>query len=167
LFEVPNTLPRVKLYTQWQVSTNTQDTLKKLADKSFDPQNTVLIAEPLTSPGVASNTTASATSAEIAKYAPKRIEIKASTTAPALLLVNDKFDPDWKVRVDGRPDKLLRANYVMRGVFLTPGAHTVILSFEPTLKWLYVSLAGIALGVVLGLVLLGASLRNRRSNPAS
>jgi hypothetical protein len=167
LFEVPRTLPRAKLYTQWQVSTNTQETLKTLADKSFDVQSTVLVSESVPATTSAAVTNAGATSAEITKYAPKRMEIKANTDAPAILLVNDKFDPDWKVRVDGRPDKLLRANYVMRGIFLKPGAHTVALSFEPSLKWLYVSLAGIALGVALGLVLLGASLRNRRPNPAA
>jgi len=166
LFEVPNTLPRAKLYTQWQVTTNTQETLKRLADKTFDYQNTVLLGEPLTSTQSGVTTNATANSAQIAKYAPKRMEIKASTTAPALLLVNDKFDADWKVRVDGRPDKILRANYLMRGVFLQPGSHTVVLSFEPSLRWLYVSLAGIALGVLLGLVLLVTSLRSRDAKTA-
>jgi hypothetical protein len=166
LFEVPNTLPRVKLYTQWQVNTNIQETLKTLADKAFDYQNTVLLDEPLTSKQSGVTTNATANFAEIAQYAPKRIAIKASASAPAVLLMNDKFDPDWKVLVDGRPDKIMRANYVMRGIFLQPGSHTVVLSFEPSLRWLYVSLAGIALGVLLGLALLAASLRGRDAKTA-
>ena len=40
------------------------------------------------------------------------------------------------------------------------------LSFEPPLKGFYVSLAGVALGVLLGLVLLLAGLRSKRPNAA-
>ena len=66
-----------------------------------------------------------------------------------MLLLNDRFDPNWKVRVDGKPETLLRCNYIMRGVYLTPGAHTVEFRFQPPVGPLYVSLAAIGVGLVL------------------
>jgi hypothetical protein len=160
LFEHVNPLPRAKLFTQWQLSTNTQETLAKLADPSFDPHATVLLSEtlPNTAPPAVSN--AAPGTVEITHYEPKRIELKASAAAPSILLVTDKFDPEWKARVDGKETKILRANYAMRGVFLPPGAHQVTMSFEPPVKWLYVSLAGIALGILLWLVLIFAPKRD-------
>jgi uncharacterized membrane protein YfhO len=97
---------------------------------------------------------------EIIHYEPKRINFKANATAPSMLLMTDKFDPEWKATVDGKEAKISRANYTMRGVFLPPGQHEVTMSFEPPVKWLRVSLAGIALGILLSLVLLFAPKRD-------
>jgi hypothetical protein len=166
LFELTTALPRAKLYTEWQVSTNDQDTLRKLADESYDPSNTLLLSESPSSDPPSGTTNAAAGTVETISYAPKRRDLQANVTAPAVLLLNDKYDPDWKVRVDGHPEKLLRANYVMRGVFLKPGRHTVTFSFEPPIRGVYVSLAGIALGVLLSLVLLLAASGARQAKAA-
>jgi hypothetical protein len=45
-------------------------------------------------------------------------------------LLNDRFDPQWSVTVDGKTSTLLRCNYLMRGVQLEPGPHTVKFSFQ-------------------------------------
>jgi hypothetical protein len=66
-----------------------------------------------------------------------------------VLLLNDRFDPNWNVRVDGKPETLLRCNYIMRGVYLPPGAHTVEFRFQPPVGPLYVSLAAIGAGLLL------------------
>jgi len=47
-----------------------------------------------------------------------------------VLLLNDRFDPAWRVTVDGKAASLLRCNYIMRGVQLAPGEHTVEFTFE-------------------------------------
>ena len=92
---------------------------------------------------------------EFASYAPKDIVLKSDAPAPSVLLLNDRFDPNWKVRVDGKPETLLRCNYIMRGVYLPPGAHTVEFRFQPPLGPLYVSLAAIGVGLlVLGFVVM-------------
>ena len=36
-------------------------------------------------------------------YAPKDVVFDAKTTTSSVLLVNDNFDPYWRVLVDGRP----------------------------------------------------------------
>jgi hypothetical protein len=51
--------------------------------------------------------------------------------------------------VDGKPVEILRANFIMRGVYLTPGAHTVEFRFSLPNKPLYVTLSAIGLGIVL------------------
>ena len=49
--------------------------------------------------------------------------------------------------VDGQPAELLRANYLMRGVYLSAGAHTVE-PFAPSEGSIRVSLAGFGLGAL-------------------
>jgi len=53
------------------------------------------------------------------------------------------------VLVDGKPAPLLRCNFIMRGVYLTPGAHTVEFTFSLPLGPLYVTLSAIGLGILL------------------
>ena len=157
LIEYTHALPRAKLYSNWQVVTNDQAVLDQLAATSFDPEQTVFVAGRLPEAPPAAATNASTGSVEFASYAPKDIVLKSAGSAPAVLLLNDRFDPNWKVRVDGQPEALLRCNYIMRGVYLPPGAHTVEFSFQPPVGPLYVNLAAIGVGVLLlGYVLVSA-----------
>ncbi|HEX7570413.1 MAG TPA: YfhO family protein, partial [Verrucomicrobiae bacterium] len=159
LFEFTGALPRVKLYANWQVNTNDQDNLKTLADLNFDPAKTVLVSTPQ------KNLPASATNentgtVEFKSYASKRLVFAASAAAPSVLLLNDKYDSHWRVTVDGKPAELLRCNYLMRGVYLQPGAHTVEFDFRTPNKPLYVTLAGIGAGILLCGFLLYSGRRN-------
>lgn len=149
LFEFTGALPRAKLYLQWQVSTNDQAALKALGSKAFDPEETVLVAGgvPIVTNTVATNQNSG--SVEFVGYAPKDIKLRTKSDAVSVLLLNDKYDPGWQVWVDGKPAELLRCNFLMRGVQLPAGAHTVEFLFKPDVRTLYVSLAAIALGVLL------------------
>jgi uncharacterized membrane protein YfhO len=77
--------------------------------------------------------------------------------------LNDKYDPNWQVQVDGKPAPLLRANFIMRGVYLAPGSHTVEFRFQPPVGALYVSLTAIGLGLVLLGFLAGAGRKSEIS----
>ncbi len=149
VFDFTGALPRAKLYANWQVSTNDQATLTNLASAEFDPAQTVFVAEPLPAPGPGSVTNQNAGTVEFTSYAPKRIVLQAKAGIPSVLLLNDRFDPNWKVSVDGKPGNLLRCNYLMRGVYLQPGTHTVEFRFEPPVNTLYVSLGAVLVSVLL------------------
>jgi hypothetical protein len=154
LFEFTGALPRAKLYSNWQVNTNDEATLKTLASTNFDPWQTVLVSMPMP---VSAATNQNAGSVEFKNYAPKDIVFRAQVDAPAVLLLNDKFDPHWRVLVDGKPAELLRCNFIMRGVYLSPGQHTVEFDFSLPNKPLYITLASIAVGLGLaGYLLISA-----------
>ncbi len=93
-------------------------------------------------------------SVEFASYDSKNLVLNAHATNNSVLLLNDRFDPNWKVSVDGKPAPLLKCNYLMRGVYLETGDHKVEFKFLPPVRALYVSLAALAAAaVVLGVVL--------------
>lgn len=179
LFEFTGALPRASLFSNWKVSTNDPAllqewvkrlqqsarpdmgkalasqsltdlaTLHELADPAFNPAQTVLLAEPLpVEPGTNQNPS----EVKYESYAPKHSVLSAKANEPSVLLLNDKYDPNWKVTVNGQPAKLLRANFIVRGVFLDkPGEHRVEFKFQPPLTGLYISLGT----VIVGLALLG------------
>jgi hypothetical protein len=162
LFEFTGALPRAKLYSNWQVNTNDPANLKTLADANFDPAKTVLISTPQKDlPDVSTNENSG--TVEFKSYAPKDIVFSANAAAPSVLLLNDRFDPDWRVTVDGKSAPLLRCNFIMRGVYLTPGNHMVEFQFSMPDKPLYVTLAAI----VTGICLLGLLVFLQRRNTAA
>ena len=71
-----------------------------------------------------------------------------------VLLLNDRHNPDWQVTVDGKPARLLRANFLMRGVYLEPSdkGHTVIFRYRPSMRWLVISSASGLAGLFLGII---------------
>jgi hypothetical protein len=153
LFEFTGALPRAKLYSNWQVNTNAATVLKTLADLTFDPAKTVLIDLPSKNlPLVATNENSG--SVEFVSYAPKHIAFAATNSTPAVLLLNDQYDPNWSVTVDGKPAELLRCNFMMRGVYLPAGQHTVKFDFIMPHKLLYVTSSAMLLGILLGIYLL-------------
>lgn len=191
VFEFGGALPRARLYTNWKVSinnpavlqqwvkeiqprvprewgaalsaqtTNDLATLYELADKSFDPAQTVLVAEPLAFPP---GTNQNPGDVKVLSYAPKRVALSARVSSPCVLLLNDKFDPHWKLTIDGKAAPILRCNFVMRGVALQPGEHRVEFDFQPPTRALYVTLIGIATSAaLLGFV---AVPRRKASSPS-
>lgn len=145
LFEFTGALPRAKFFTSWQVSTNDDVALKTLTDEAFDPLASVVISKAL-SVAPTTNAPANAGKADIVGYSPRRVELKVDAPATGVLLLNDRYDKDWRVTVDGQPADILRANFIMRGVELPAGAHTVVFEFRPSLKGLKIGLTAIVVG---------------------
>jgi uncharacterized membrane protein YfhO len=74
--------------------------------------------------------------------------LKTSSAAPGVLLLNDHHDPAWEVFLDGKPEKLLRANFIMRGAQVPAGQHTVVFQFEPSLTGMKVTLTAVIVGLL-------------------
>jgi len=167
VIEFSGALPRARLYANWQVETNDAAALQLLASPQFDPSATVLVATELESPSAQVPTNSPAGDVEFVSYAPKHVVLQASNSVAAILLLNDKYDPNWKLTVDGQPHELLRCNSVMRGVFLQPGEHNIAFSFEPPVETLYVTLAAVGVSLLLLGVLVAANVWERRSKSLS
>lgn len=160
LFEFSGALPRASLYTRWQVSTNDMATLQAIGSPSFDPAQTVLVSEPLAASDPANAAKQSSASVAYTSYTPKRIVLQSRAEAPTVLLLNDKYDPSWRVLVDGKPSTMLRCNFIMRGVSLPAGPHTIEFLFDTPHQLLYVSLAAAVIGILLTGLLVFAGRKN-------
>jgi hypothetical protein len=148
LIEYTNVLPRAKLFAHWETPADGPSTLATLVSPDFIPEQTVLLWSTNTVPQPSGDPAADAGSVQITDYHPKDIQLRAAAKTPAILLLNDRFHPSWSVSVDHHPATMLRCNYIMRGVFLTPGDHTVEFRYHTSLKTLYLSLCGWAAGLL-------------------
>jgi len=142
------------LFAHWEVTTNNDTALADLGNPDFDFAHTVVVSGAVPPPPPTATTNENAGTVEFASYAPKHIVLKCAAATPAMLLLNDHFDPDWHVTVDGHPDTIAHCNFIMRGVYLTPGNHTVEFKYQPKFGLMYVSLSAIGLGLVVFVVVL-------------
>ncbi|MGD0615269.1 MAG: hypothetical protein ABSA69_07515, partial [Verrucomicrobiota bacterium] len=164
IYEFAGALPRARMYSAWQVSTNDQATLEHLLQASFDPEQTVIVAGGLPGESAMAATNQNTGTVEIASYAPRDVVLKSDAPAASVLLLNDRFDPNWTVWVDGKSDRVLRCNYLMRGVYLPPGEHRIEFRFRLPSWTLAVSLTATAIA----LCLIGVAIvTGRRSNLAT
>ena len=115
-----------------------------------DLDKTVLIATntPLTEKPASGD--ADPGTVKITNYQSKHVTLQADAKTPAVLLLNDRTGDWWKVWVDDKPAPLLRCNYIMQGVFVPAGQHTIDFRYQPPLKYLYISVAALLIGVLLG-----------------
>ena len=155
LTEFNRALPRAGLYAQWRSGVEDREVLATLPQKAWDPHREVLVSEKIPAPE-SQDVNATVVPAQYQSYDPKRIVLNTQADTSTVLLLNDKHHPAWSVRVDGQPAELLRVNYLMRGVHLPAGTHTVEFVFVPSEGSIRVSLAGFGLGaLVVGLLIWG------------
>ena len=140
LFEFGGALPRARLYSRWEVQTNGMRTLESLKSATFNPETTVLLAA---TPSVAVPASVDTGETTITDYQPRRVVVHTRSKTPGVLLLNDRWSPDWKVTIDGKPAPLLQANFLMRGAAVDAGEHTVEFRFEPPSGTLWVSVSAI------------------------
>jgi len=82
---------------------------------------------------------------QVLAYRPGKIRLRTSSTCPAVLRAADKYDPDWRVRIDGKPANMMRIDFIFQGVYVESGMHEVLLEYAPS-KWpLAVQAAGFLL----------------------
>jgi hypothetical protein len=89
-----------------------------------------------------------------------RVEATCDAKTFALAVFVEQYDPGWSATVDGKPAALVRANLAMRAVPLSPGQHTVVLSFWPRGLTAGLLLSALGLMVLVGMLSLCRS--NRR-----
>jgi len=154
LFEFTGALHRATLYNQWQVSTNDADTLKTISSQAFDPHAQVMVSKPLELSPSATSTNQSPGEVTITQYKAADITLAANATGNSILMLDDRYDPEWKVYVDGKREQLLQCDFIMRGVALTPGKHTVEFLFRPSFNPALVTLATMVFGILLSCVMI-------------
>jgi len=67
----------------------------------------------------------------IQHYGNTSVTINATTNQKSVLVLTDSFYPGWKVFVDEKEAKILKANHFYRAVVILPGQHFVEFKYEP------------------------------------
>jgi hypothetical protein len=152
LVEFSGALPRAKLFADWRQGVDKNSTADILFSPGYDPHMQVIIRQTgLPKPEMPSQTSRLPT-VKFVEDNGTRVELKIPpTSCSAMLLLNDRYDPNWNVTIDGQTASLLQANNHARAVHLPSSAknRTVIFSYHaPTLP-IVPSFAALAIGLLI------------------
>jgi hypothetical protein len=150
VYRVDGALPRAWVVGRQQVVDGDDAALAAITRPGFDARRVAVMESRLVGLGAGAGG-----SARIERYEPERVVVRASSSGPGLLVLSDNYYPGWKAEVDGREVPIERVDYLMRGVPIGAGTHTVELRYEPLswrIGWIVslVALCGLVLAAVLG-----------------
>jgi hypothetical protein len=160
-----NALPRVFVVDHVDAVPNELAQLATVTAPGFDGRGVAVTSGPV--PGLSQSTHAASpagASAHLVSYGGQKIVIHATATAPSLLVLTDDFYPGWSATVDGRPASVQRVDYLLRGVAIGAGTHTIVFSYDPTswtVGWVISLLTLLGLAVAVGTAVV--SQRRRRA----
>jgi hypothetical protein len=161
-------LPRVFVVDTQHTLTGDSAQLAAVTAPGFDGRGVAVTESALPGLPEAARAAPADGSARLASYEAKRVVIDATATKPSLVVLTDTFYPGWTATVDGRSVPINRVDYLLRGIRIGPGRHTVVLRYRPT-SWRI----GWIISVVTLLALAGALVyslirrRSRRTGAAS
>ncbi|MFH1690121.1 MAG: YfhO family protein [Candidatus Eisenbacteria bacterium] len=142
-------LPRVFLVGAAKRVSSGSMVLAELRVDNFNPAQTAIVTEELPGPVVG----AEGSVAELVSYEPGEIRVRASIRQPCLLVFSEVYyPPGWKASVDGAETTIYRTDYALRSVYLTPGEHTVVMSYVPSQLRLGLFISLLALAALVGLL---------------
>ena len=132
LVQFKDYLAKATFVPQAEILPSDDAVLQRLKDPNWDPRATILFSntpgEKL-APATRSGTAKSA-GVEVSDHTAHRIDLTVTAPEAGYILINDAYDPDWAVEVNGQATPLLRADYLFRAVPVPAGTSTVALRYN-------------------------------------
>jgi hypothetical protein len=161
VLETPAWLPRATVVGEYRVVSPARAILDSVASGRADAARVTWLEE---DPGLRLGPVEGATAA-IARYGLNGVAVDVETPGPGLLRLADLWYPDWTATVDGKPERILKADYLLRAVPVPAGRHRVEFHFRSAAMRHGLTLSIVSLVLTLGLLGLGL-LRRRRMGVA-
>lgn len=153
LFRANWFMPKAQLIKKALVIPDYQNHLTMLKNPEFNPCETILLdknsdKQAFTRSKIPDNTIKDDV-IDIISYKPNRIELNTASRLSSYLLLSELFYPGWKAYVDGKAIPIMRADYLLRAIPLTPGRHNVIFKFRPLSIAIGLAISAITIGLIL------------------
>jgi hypothetical protein len=122
LYEVLGKQPRASVVGTWRVENDPAAALDAALEPGFDTGATVVLER---APGLDEGAAGSSGTAEYLEASPEDVRISVRADGPSILVVRNSWDEGWTATVDGRPARVLVADYMLQGVPVPAGRHEV------------------------------------------
>ncbi|HEX3278257.1 MAG TPA: YfhO family protein [Thermoleophilaceae bacterium] len=151
LYRVEGAMPRAFVVGGQHVVGSDTEAFAAVTSPLFDPRAAAVTERRVAGVG----DSGSGGDASIVKYEPERVRIRARSNGPGMLVLSDTYYPGWKATVDGHDVPIERVDYLLRGVPLAAGEHTVEFRYQPVswrIGWIVslLALIGLAAALVVG-----------------
>lgn len=157
LYENMDVMPRAYIVPEYIVLQEELDIYNKLRVKEFNPAKEVIIsgvgADSVSLRGAERQDMSAGPAGEylnILRYEPNEVIIEANISdKPKFVVLADNYYPGWQVFIDGKKDRIYKANFVLRGVYAPQGRHTIRFVYDSFVFKLGALISLITLGIVI------------------
>ncbi|MEN6519705.1 MAG: YfhO family protein [Armatimonadota bacterium] len=125
-----NWLPRVFTVHSATLAESPDAALKEIKEPDFDPKKTIILENRNVIRRVPGNPAKDR--AVITSYSDTRLDVKADMASNGYLFFSEVYYPRWQAWVDGKPVKVLCADYLFRAVYLPKGKHDIRMEYVNT-----------------------------------
>ncbi|MFN0112219.1 MAG: YfhO family protein [Blastocatellia bacterium] len=151
IYENQRVLPRVWMVPE-AIAVTEEDALKAIrgeAPQPFNPREVALLEKPdeKVKIGFPHNKFSGPAEAKIVSYEANRLMIETSADKASVLVVSEMNHPGWEAKVDGIGATIYPANYLLRGVLVPEGKHTIEMTYRPATAQIggWISIASLVL----------------------
>jgi len=127
VYQNKKVIPRAFMGYDYKRIQDEDTLLRTLNNPDFNAREIVIVDKDID--GVIGS--ASSNSVDIKRYNPLEVKIDVYTENPGILVLGDSFYPGWRARVDGIPQKIVRAYSIFRAVHIPQGKHEVTFFYRP------------------------------------
>lgn len=130
IYKMKKYLPRVFIARNFKIINDEEELLYALSDKDTNLKEIVFLTE---SPYDENFSTKKYTNEElkILSYKPNKIKIQTTLKEKAILVLLDNYYPGWIAYVNGKEEKIYKANYSFRAVSLNAGENKIVFIYKP------------------------------------
>ncbi len=115
-----NFLPRFSLMYNYTVVDSAGEVLRRILSPEFKPGDVAILEE---EPEIALSMDKG--EVNIVRIIANEKVLDVKTSKPAFLIIRENYHPDWKCYIDGKKERIYKANYIFYGVFVPEGEHEV------------------------------------------
>ena len=98
-------------------------------------------------------------SLETERPQPEHLIVRLDSSTPRILVFSETFIPGWEATLDGEPIEIWRANAYYQAVWVPAGTHEIVFRYQPVAFRLGLTIALIALPVLVAVWFLPALIR--------
>jgi hypothetical protein len=156
--------PRAWLVAEAE-AVDAEESLRRIRGESthdFDPRRTALLElDRADLPRLPGGLIAADSEARITLYEPNRLTVETSTPTAAMLVVSEIFYPGWEATLDGQPARIYLTDYLLRGIHVPAGKHTVQMRYTAPGARRGALISGFTVLLIAGLLIYGWRTRAR------
>jgi len=127
VYEVPDVLPRAYVAFDYELADSFEKAQEIATGDGFDLHGKAVLEE---EPGIGLGAKGRYT-AVIKDYKANSLTVEVTTDADGLLVLTDLHYPGWQAYVNGKKEKVLRVNGLVRGVPVREGGSEVVFKYRP------------------------------------
>jgi hypothetical protein len=152
-------LPRAWFVQNTELIQDKQAIWRRLNDLRFNPATTAIVEDEI--PAITAPKTSSVT---VTEYDLHNITLQASCDTTSFMVLSEVYYPaGWTAEIDGTPATIYPTNYILRGIVVPAGEHTITFRFDPPVYRLSLILSATGLLVTIILLIVGGILYYRKN----